>query len=325
MENVVVRDGDEELSLFLEMRRRENNVQCVSSLLPKPGAISVDKTSAKSLVTTTTSCVQLRRSAVEKFLDSENNKSDYEWLIAVPETLDEKETQENSIVKLKVPKAKSTALKPRVENIPQEPVTRSVKASTKPVPRMNSSAVISKQANTIAEPKPNRKPSRQATPTSRTTLPSTRQTNSARTSSTKSNPRASSAFTRSSSVGKSVPSAAKSASLTIREIPSRPASTSRVRANSSGDRSTGRSKISNDVNPVLMGTQMVERVVNMRKLPPPKQDDKTSSNFGRSLSRSSLDMALRHMNIRRSISGNLKVPNNSSTNSMDKNESSPLS
>lgn len=36
------------------------------------GANSGDKTSAKSFV-------QLRRSAVEKFLDSENNKSDYEW------------------------------------------------------------------------------------------------------------------------------------------------------------------------------------------------------------------------------------------------------
>lgn len=37
MENVVVaRDGDEELSLFLEMRRREKEVRGVSSLL-KPG------------------------------------------------------------------------------------------------------------------------------------------------------------------------------------------------------------------------------------------------------------------------------------------------
>ncbi|KFK36712.1 hypothetical protein AALP_AA4G159900 [Arabis alpina] len=324
MENVVVvRDGDEELSLFLEMRRREKNVQCVSSSLIKPGSNSVDKSSTKS--------VGLRKSAVEKLLESENDKSDYEWLLAVPETLGVKEAQENSMVKLKEPKARSTALKPRVENIPQEPVTRSVKAF-KPIPKLNSSTAISKQANTVAEPKPNRKPSRQATPISRTILPSKRQTNSARTSntdirtsSTKSVPRAS-AFTRSSSVGKTVPSATKSTSLTIREIPARPVSTSRVRANSSGDRSAGRSKISNDdVNPVLMGTQMVERVVNMRKLPPPKQDDKTSSNFGRSLSRSSLDMALRHMNIRRSISGNLRVTINSSTNSMDKNESSPSS
>lgn len=66
---------------------------------------------------------------------------------------------------------------------------------------------------------------------------------------------------------------------------------------------------SDDVNPVLMGTKMVERVVNMRKLAPPKHDDhpstlnnsagKSSSldstGFGRTLSKKSLDMALRHM------------------------------
>ncbi|MBA0750819.1 hypothetical protein Gogos_002204 [Gossypium gossypioides] len=61
---------------------------------------------------------------------------------------------------------------------------------------------------------------------------------------------------------------------------------------------------------------MVERVVNMRKLVPPKQDDNhrnnptaklssslDSSGFGRTLSKKSLDMAMRHMDIRRSISG----------------------
>ncbi|KAG6744230.1 hypothetical protein POTOM_052943 [Populus tomentosa] len=77
---------------------------------------------------------------------------------------------------------------------------------------------------------------------------------------------------------------------------------------------------SDDVNPVQMGTKMVERVVNMRKLVPPKQDGSHSSlsnsagksssldstGFGRTLSKKSLDMALRHMDIRRSISGNLR-------------------
>ncbi|KAL1545499.1 cell wall protein DAN4-like isoform X1 [Salvia divinorum] len=74
-----------------------------------------------------------------------------------------------------------------------------------------------------------------------------------------------------------------------------------------------------DVNPVLMGTKMVERVVNSRKLAPPKQDEeiflenpKRSSHenlgFGRSLSKKSLDMAIRHMDIRRSVNtaGSLK-------------------
>ena len=64
------------------------------------------------------------------------------------------------------------------------------------------------------------------------------------------------------------------------------------------------------MNPVQMGNKMVERVVNMRRLVPPKHDDQRSSlnslsgtslnspdssGFGSSLSKKSLDMALRHM------------------------------
>ncbi|CAN1853651.1 hypothetical protein LINPERHAP1_LOCUS41105 [Linum perenne] len=67
---------------------------------------------------------------------------------------------------------------------------------------------------------------------------------------------------------------------------------------------------------------MVERVGSMRRIAPPKQDDQRSSlsnssgvslsssldstGSGRSLSKKSLDMALRHMDIRRSIRSNLR-------------------
>ncbi|MCD7458591.1 hypothetical protein HAX54_038626 [Datura stramonium] len=84
-------------------------------------------------------------------------------------------------------------------------------------------------------------------------------------------------------------------------------------------KSRGYGNEKDDVNPVLIGTQMVERVVNMRKLAPPKQDDNLShenpskkslsrenSGFGRSFSKKSLDMALRHMDIRRSVNGTLR-------------------
>lgn len=76
-------------------------------------------------------------------------------------------------------------------------------------------------------------------------------------------------------------------------------------------KSRSRGNDSDTVNPVLMGTKMVERVVNMRKLAPPKKDDThslsaESSGFGRSLSKKSLDMAMRHMDIRRSISGSVR-------------------
>ncbi|KAL9674557.1 hypothetical protein QQ045_030829 [Rhodiola kirilowii] len=77
------------------------------------------------------------------------------------------------------------------------------------------------------------------------------------------------------------------------------------------------------VNPVIIGSQMVERVVNMRKLAPPKPDghcdqnkstgksslSRDSSGFGLSLSKKSLDMAIRHMGIRGGVSGNLKPLN----------------
>ncbi|KAL0333209.1 UNVERIFIED_CONTAM: hypothetical protein Sangu_1477100 [Sesamum angustifolium] len=74
-------------------------------------------------------------------------------------------------------------------------------------------------------------------------------------------------------------------------------------------KSRGYSTEADDVNPVLIGTKMVDRVVNMRKLAPPKQDEyvahenpkkssQENSGFGRSLSKKSLDMAIRHMDIR---------------------------
>lgn len=73
--------------------------------------------------------------------------------------------------------------------------------------------------------------------------------------------------------------------------------------------SRGYSKVNDNVSPVVIGTKMVERVINMRKLAPPKQDDKHSPHsnltgktsspdslgFGRTLSKKSLDMAIRHM------------------------------
>ncbi|KAK7385758.1 hypothetical protein VNO78_31603 [Psophocarpus tetragonolobus] len=82
----------------------------------------------------------------------------------------------------------------------------------------------------------------------------------------------------------------------------------------------GYSKVNDSVSPVVMGTKMVERVINMRKLAPPRLDDKNSSHnlsgksssspdssgFGRSLSKKSLDMAIRHMDIRRRVPGNLR-------------------
>ncbi|PON51173.1 flocculation FLO11-like protein [Parasponia andersonii] len=95
------------------------------------------------------------------------------------------------------------------------------------------------------------------------------------------------------------------------------ASHSSVTSNGNSYRAMSKSRCSDsdEVSPVVIGTQMVERVVNMRKLAPPKRENdhsahnysggksSDSSGFGRSLSKKSLDMALRHMDIRRSMQG----------------------
>ncbi|CAA7061818.1 unnamed protein product [Microthlaspi erraticum] len=66
-----------------------------------------------------------------------------------------------------------------------------------------------------------------------------------------------------------------------------------------------RAKTSNDdggsISPVTMGDQKAERVVNMRKLAPPRLPE--------NLSKSSIDMALRHMDVKRgSMTGNFRQP-----------------
>ncbi|XP_052186445.1 uncharacterized protein LOC127797513 [Diospyros lotus] len=79
-------------------------------------------------------------------------------------------------------------------------------------------------------------------------------------------------------------------------------------------------KAKDNVSPVLVGTKTVERVVNMRKLVSPRQDGKHSPHsnlsgkssspdslgFGRTLSKKSLDMAIRHMDVRQRVRGNLR-------------------
>ncbi|XP_054785406.1 uncharacterized protein LOC129291877 [Prosopis cineraria] len=99
------------------------------------------------------------------------------------------------------------------------------------------------------------------------------------------------------------------------------ASTGVAQSNYNSIQALSRSRFTDGDNdsPVVVGTKMVERVVNMRKLAPPKHEDRhsahsssgksslsESSGFGRTLSKKSLDMAMRHMDIRRSIKGNPK-------------------
>ncbi|KAH7553828.1 hypothetical protein ACOSQ2_029598 [Xanthoceras sorbifolium] len=493
-----MRERDEELTLFLEMRRREkekNNLLLVlnsneldASLGTNGGVSPISKIVSSAPATTTR-----KTNAVDKFLNSENDKSDYDWLLTPPGTplfpSLEIESQKAKVSQIGMSNARPTALKPRLENLQEEPASRSNVPLKNPTlsSGLNSSSTGNRRsssssglASSTRAATPTGRPtltttaksSRPSTPTSRATLPSSKHTASAARSSTptasavrSSTPAASAARSstpsrstarsstptarstikaskpaprsatptarptitvskpvprsatptskstsrsatptrrstapssapsvsappgRSSSVSKSgsttsknpAPSRGTSPSVKSRPwkpsempgfsldappnlrttLPERPASASRGRpgapsaqssidAGSNGRRrqqscSPSRVRTSNgsargngssipsmrkvntsssdDVSPVQMGTQMVERVVNMRKLAPPKQDyhlsthnnsagksssSLDSSGFGRTISKKSLDMALRHMDIRRSISGSVR-------------------
>ncbi|CAH1433038.1 unnamed protein product [Lactuca virosa] len=188
---------------------------------------------------------------------------------------------------------------------------------------------------------------RSSTPTTRPSIPATSKSSSTLRSSTPTQRPTNSSVnkTRSTSVTKardppppsikkSLPERPASASrgrpglteTNVKQIPKR-ASLSPLRGpvsnggKTGGMKNRGYSNGNDEVNPVLMGTKMVERVVNMRKLAPPREDRVVNQNntcgklsvsqdnagFGRTLSKKSFDMALRHLDIRRSMPGNMRA------------------
>ncbi|KAG2310378.1 hypothetical protein Bca4012_024889 [Brassica carinata] len=118
-------------------------------------------------------------------------------------------------------------------------------------------------------------------------------------------------------------SSSRSASIERTVARRQSCSPSRNRAPIGNANGPGRAKTSNDggglISPVAKGAQMVERVASVRKLAPPRLAEKGGSNagksrsgadgvgFGRNLSKSSFDMALRHMDIKQgSMKGNFR-------------------
>ncbi|KAJ0234951.1 GPI-anchored protein [Hirschfeldia incana] len=118
-------------------------------------------------------------------------------------------------------------------------------------------------------------------------------------------------------------SSSRSASIERTVARRQSCSPSRNRAPISNANGPGRAKTSNNggglISPVAKGVLMVERVVSARKLAPPRLTEKGGSNagksssgadgvgFGRNLSKSSFDMALRHMDIKQgSMKGNFR-------------------
>ncbi|XP_023736175.1 uncharacterized protein LOC111884078 isoform X2 [Lactuca sativa] len=345
--------------------------------------------------------IQGHHPAAVDLLNSENNTTDYDWLLSPPRNSVpslEMEEQKTLTSQHLISNGQSTSPKPRLEN-PTLDTTSTTKV--KVASKHPSSSIKSSNA-TIRRPSPSRKPSstvsrsstpttkpsRSSTPTPRPTIPATKPlppskrstTPTARSSTPTARPsmlpRSSTPTTRpsipatskssstsrsstptqrptNSSVNKirstSVTKARDPAPPSIKKsLPERPASALRgrpgltetnvkqipKRASLSPSRgpvsngvktgvvkNRGYSNGNDDVNPVLMGTKMVERVVNMRKLAPPREDPVVNQNntsgklsvsqdnagFGRTLSKKSFDMALRHLDIRRSMPGNMRA------------------
>ncbi|KAL4572361.1 hypothetical protein LXL04_019134 [Taraxacum kok-saghyz] len=250
----------------------------------------------------------------------------------------------NSIPTTKiVPKLPSSSIKPSNATIrrpspSRKPLTTVSRSSTPTTKPSRSSTPTSRPTIPATKPLPPSK--RSTTPTARSSTPTAR--SSIPTTIAKSASRSSTPTQRSTSVTK-----LRAPSVTKKSLPERPASATRgrpsvteaikpvpKRTSSSPSRgpvsstvktgvvkSRGYSNGNDDVNPVLMGTKMVERVVNMRKLAPPREDRVPNPNnipgklsvsqdnkgFGRSLSKKSFDMALRHLDIRRSMPGNMRA------------------
>ncbi|XP_021888631.1 zonadhesin-like isoform X2 [Carica papaya] len=213
---MVTKEKDEELALFLELRRREKEKEKEKEknnlfLLQNTDDLGVSSLAAACPASKMMSSVQPRRTAAENFLYSENEKSDYDWLLTPPGTplfpSLERESLKTLMSQLEVPNARPTVLKSRLANFQEELVSRgkiAPKHSTLPSglnssssgTRRPSSSCGLKSASRPATPTgratlpATTKPSRPSTPTSRATLPSTKTATPAVRSSTPTRSRA---------------------------------------------------------------------------------------------------------------------------------------
>ncbi|XP_027929855.1 uncharacterized protein LOC114186054 [Vigna unguiculata] len=176
---MVMKERDEELSLFLEMRRKEKENEKNNLLLLETSEeldlSNLESNHGGSMNSKIVSSVPPRKHGVEEFLNSENDKSDYDWLLAPPDsplfpTL-EKESQISVKSEHETHNARPTALKPRVSNIQVEPASRSnvVSKHHASVPGIGSFTSGRKPSSGAPTPAT----SRSSTPSGRPTLPST--------------------------------------------------------------------------------------------------------------------------------------------------------
>ncbi|XVE76534.1 hypothetical protein DITRI_Ditri12bG0181500 [Diplodiscus trichospermus] len=211
---MVMKERDEELALFLEMRRREKEKEKDNNLLSLANSAELNAPLGSNVnengggvspISKIVSAVPVRKTAADNFLNSENEKSDYDWLLTPPGTplfpSLEMESQKTLMSQIGMSNARPTALKTRLANLPEEPASRSTLAPKQQAPPvgLNSSSTLNKRPSSSGGPKSasrpatptgrptlstSTKPSRSSTPTSRATLPSTKPAASTARSST---------------------------------------------------------------------------------------------------------------------------------------------
>lgn len=176
-----MKERDEELALFLEMRRREKENEKNDLLLfqnsEELDLSNLESNHENSMISKMVSSVLPKKTVVEEFLNSENDKSDYEWLLTPPDTplfptLD-KESQMPLKNETETRSSRPTALKLRVDNIQIEPSSRSnvVSKHHGSMSSFGSSTNASKRISSSRGPSP--ATSRSSTPSGRPTVPST--------------------------------------------------------------------------------------------------------------------------------------------------------
>ncbi|KAL2541728.1 Uncharacterized protein Adt_02706 [Abeliophyllum distichum] len=168
---------DEELALFQEMRKREkerNNLLLLQNSDEFDAPLGSRLGSSPIFNITSATPAPVRKTGADDFLNSDNEKNDYEWLLTPPGTplfpSLEMESQKTVKSQLGTPKVRPAALKSRLGNSQSEPASRSNLLSRQPA----SSLGLNTSTGALRRPSSSGGPgSRPATPTGRPTLSST--------------------------------------------------------------------------------------------------------------------------------------------------------
>ncbi|XP_074571301.1 uncharacterized protein LOC141827865 [Curcuma longa] len=190
-QHAVTKSADEELALFLEMRRLvkerndlllHNSEEFDSPSGSKPGIAPLFRISSSS---------PLRKSCVDDFLNSDSEKNDYDWLLTPPTTplfpsLDT-ESRRSPVFRNDTPKAPPKTPEFRLSNardlskntsLRQPALSSGINSSIPGTCRPSSSSGPTRSASRPSTPNghstisASSKPTRSSTPTSRSTLPS---------------------------------------------------------------------------------------------------------------------------------------------------------